>query len=86
VLTFVVAGTLTLTTRGGHTTSLNPGDLFLVDELSAAHMGISGPAAIADWYRSVVEPDWPGPEAKSSGPRNLDAARAQRRSQDQPNL
>jgi hypothetical protein len=70
LLTFVVAGVLTLTTAGGRTTSLFPGDLFLVDELSAAHIGISA----RDNCRLVqvaVQPDWPGPAAKVQGPGTL---------------
>jgi hypothetical protein len=70
VLTFVVAGTLTLTTSGGHTTSLFPGDLFLVDELSVAHMGISA-RGNCRLVQVGVEPDWPGPEAKVQGPGTL---------------
>ena len=70
LLTFVVAGALTLTTSGGRTTTLFPGDLFLVDELSAAHIGVSA----RDNCRLVqvgVEPVWPGPEAKVQGPGTL---------------
>ncbi len=66
----VVAGALTLTTSGGRKTTLFPGDLFLVDELSAAHIGVSA----RDNCRLVqvgVEPEWPGPEAKVQGPGTL---------------
>ena len=70
LLNFVIAGTLTLTTAGGRTTSLFPGDLFLVDEPSAAHIGVSA----RDNCRLVqvaVQPDWPGPDAKVQGPGTL---------------
>jgi hypothetical protein len=70
LLTFVVAGALTLTTAAGRTTSLVPGDLFLVDESSAARIGVSA----RDDCRLVqvgVQPDWPGPDAKIQGPGSL---------------
>jgi hypothetical protein len=67
LLTFVVSGTLTVTMRGGETTSLLPGDLFLADALSAAHLGVTA----QDRCRLIqvgVQSDWPGPEAKIQGP------------------
>jgi len=70
LLTFVIAGALTLTASGGRTTSLSPGDLFLVDELSASQIDVSA----RDNCRLVqvgVQPDWPGPEAKVQGPGTL---------------
>jgi hypothetical protein len=70
LLTFVIAGTLTLTASGGQTTSLSPGDLFLVDESSASQLGVSA----RDNCRLVqvgVQPDWPGPAARVPGPGTL---------------
>jgi len=70
LLTFVVAGALTITADGDRTTSLFPGDLFLVDEPSAAHMGVSA-SHNCRLVQVGVQPDWPGPEAKVQGPGTL---------------
>jgi hypothetical protein len=70
LLTFVVAGALTLTTGEGRTTSLLPGDLFLVDELSVARIGV-GARGNCRLVQVGVPPDWPGPEAKVQGPGTL---------------
>jgi hypothetical protein len=67
LLTFVVAGALTLATSGGQTTRLFPGDLFLINELGAAHIGV-GARDNCRLVQVAVEPDWPGPEAKVQGP------------------
>jgi hypothetical protein len=68
LLTFVVAGTLTLTTAVGRTASLSPGDLFLVDEPSAGRIGVSAHGGCR-LIQVGVQPDWPGAEAavQSSG-------------------
>ena len=69
LLTFVVAGELTLTTAGG-AMSLFGGDLFLADGTSAAEIGVSA----RDNCRLVqvgVGPDWPGPNARIQGPGTL---------------
>ena len=67
LLTFIHAGALTLTTSDGRTTSLSPGDLFLVDEPSAAHIGVSAHGRCR-LLQVGVQPDWPGAEARVQGP------------------
>jgi hypothetical protein len=70
LLTFVIAGTLTLTSGDGRTTSLSPGDLFLVDEASATDMGVSA-RENCKLIQVGVLPDWPGAEAKAQVPGTL---------------
>jgi hypothetical protein len=70
LLTFVIAGTLTLTAGETPATSLSPGDLFLVDEVSASHIDVSA----RDTCRLIqvgIQADWPGLEAKVQGPGTL---------------
>ena len=67
LLTFVIAGELTLTTAGDQKTTLSPGDMLEIDDKTVSRVGVDARGGCR-LIQLGVYPEWPGQEAKIQNP------------------
>jgi hypothetical protein len=70
LLTFVVAGAVSIDTGNQGRMTLSPGDIFLAD--SGLAESCAGTAGDCRLVQLLVEPDWPGPKARPVNPAATD--------------